>query len=78
MAGLVGINGCCDNIYPYSALVIGILSGFIYIGSSKLLRHYKIDDPLGTASIHFFVGFFATIFTGLFHYVFKRFINKIN
>ena len=46
LAGHVAITGPCNNVEPYFAMVIGLISGFVYILSCRLLVRLKIDDPL--------------------------------
>jgi ammonium transporter, Amt family len=46
LAGLVMITGVCDDVNVYSALIIGLESGFLYLTSTQLLERYRIDDPV--------------------------------
>lgn len=65
-AGLVGITGACAVVEPYGALVIGLVSGMVYMGASKLLHRLQIDDPLDTAPVHLFCGVWGVIASGFF------------
>lgn len=46
LAGLVAITAACNNIHCYSAIIIGIISGFWYITACRILLRFSIDDPL--------------------------------
>lgn len=46
LSGLAAATGSCNNIEAYSALVLGILSGFWYILSCRILHRFKVDDPV--------------------------------
>lgn len=52
LAGLVSITAGCGNVDVGSALLIGVLGGFIYTGSSLLVGMMKIDDPVDAFSVH--------------------------
>ena len=66
LAGLVSITASCNNVENYSAFVIGVVGGLIYIFSCRLLVKLKIDDPCGASQIHGFCGAWGTIALGLF------------
>jgi Amt family ammonium transporter len=67
LAGLVSITSGCSVTYPWSAMVIGWLGGFVYFGSSKLvLKVLKVDDPLDAFAVHGACGFWGVFATGLF------------
>eukprot|EP01023_Acetabularia_acetabulum_P031095 TRINITY_DN2929_c0_g1_i3.p1 TRINITY_DN2929_c0_g1~~TRINITY_DN2929_c0_g1_i3.p1 ORF type:complete len:204 (+),score=44.56 TRINITY_DN2929_c0_g1_i3:67-678(+) len=62
LGGLVGITASCAVVEPWAAVVIGILSGFVYIGASNfVLRVLKIDDPLDAVAVHGFCGIWGLI-----------------
>ena len=66
LAGLVMITGVCDDVNVYSALIIGLLAGFIYLSSTQILERYRIDDPVEAIQIHGICGFFGVINVGIF------------
>jgi Amt family ammonium transporter len=43
---------CCDNVEAWAAFIIGIMGGFTYYGTNKLLFRLKIDDPVDAIPIH--------------------------
>lgn len=52
---------------PYIALIIGLLSGGIYVGSSRLVSHVlKVDDPLDAVAVHCCCGAWGLIAASLF------------
>jgi Amt family ammonium transporter len=66
LAGLVSITAPCPVVEPYAAVIIGVLGGFVYYGSSMMLQKMKIDDPLDASPVHFFCGMWGVVSTGLF------------
>ena len=66
LGGLVGITENCSVVEPWAAVVIGMISGFVYVLSSKLLVMLKIDDAVDAIPVHFFCGIWGCIATGLF------------
>ena len=46
LSGLVAITASCNNVDSESAFVIGIVGCLVYVGSSKLMHRFKIDDPI--------------------------------
>ncbi len=67
LAGLVDITVCCAFVEPYAAVVIGIVSSFVYVGFTALLLKLKIDDPLEAFPIHGGCGMWGAIAGGLFN-----------
>lgn len=65
LGGLVGITAGCSNMDTHTAFIIGIVSGFIYVGSSKLLEKLKVDDPIGAFPVHGACGIWGLVATGL-------------
>uniref|UniRef100_A0A7S2G2J5 Ammonium transporter AmtB-like domain-containing protein n=1 Tax=Haptolina brevifila TaxID=156173 RepID=A0A7S2G2J5_9EUKA len=66
LAGLVSITAGCGDVRPWAAVVIGIIGGFIYEGSSKLQVMLKIDDVVNAGPVHFWCGMWGVIAIGLF------------
>eukprot|EP01024_Parvocaulis_polyphysoides_P045275 TRINITY_DN422_c0_g1_i7.p1 TRINITY_DN422_c0_g1~~TRINITY_DN422_c0_g1_i7.p1 ORF type:complete len:499 (-),score=112.98 TRINITY_DN422_c0_g1_i7:409-1830(-) len=62
LGGLVGITASCSVVQPWAAVVIGIISGFVYVAASAfVLRVLRIDDPLDAVAVHGFCGIWGLI-----------------
>lgn len=46
--------------------MIGIVSGWVYVGASKLLLKLRIDDAVDAVPVHMFCGIWGCIATGIF------------
>lgn len=66
LGGLVGITANCSVVEPWAAVLIGIISGWVYVFSSKLLVKLKIDDAVDAVPVHGFCGAWGCIATGIF------------
>jgi len=66
LAGLVGITAGADLMSPMSAIAIGLVAGFIVVGSVLLLDRLRVDDPVGAISVHLVCGIWGTLAVGLF------------
>lgn len=66
LAGLVGITAGADQMGPMAAIAIGLVAGFIVVGSVMLLDRIRIDDPVGAISVHLVCGIWGTLAVGLF------------
>ena len=67
VAGLVAITPACGFVEPGSALVIGLLAGFLcFTAVSYLKRALGYDDALDAFGIHGIGGMWGAIATGLF------------
>ena len=67
IAGLVAITAGCANMGPGVALIVGLIGGFVVVGSATLLESVlKIDDPVGAIAAHGFTGAWGTLAVGLF------------
>lgn len=66
LGGLVGITAGTAVVEPWAALIIGIISGWVYYGFSKLLIKLKIDDAVDAVPVHFANGVWGVIAVGLF------------
>lgn len=67
LSGLVGITAGCNVVSVIGSSIIGVVSSIVYISTSELLLHYKIDDPLNASPIHMGVGIWGALSVGLFH-----------
>lgn len=61
LAGLVSITASCDRVHPWAAFVIGGLGAFVYIGSTRMMSKFKVDDPLEASQVHGFCGIWGVI-----------------
>ena len=66
LAGLVAITASCNNVDQWAAAVIGVVGCMVYLGSSKLMNRFKIDDPIEASQIHGFTGFWGCLAVGIF------------
>jgi len=66
LGGLVAITAGCSVVYPWAAIVIGIVGGLVYYGFSKFLIKMKIDDAVDAIPVHFANGAWGVIAVGLF------------
>lgn len=66
LAGLAAITGGCGIFEPWSAIVVGIVSGLLYLLSCGLLDKFCIDDAVDAIPVHLVGGTWGVIATGLF------------
>ncbi|KAL9189981.1 hypothetical protein ACHAXT_009656 [Thalassiosira profunda] len=66
LSGCVGITAGCAIVEPWAAVVIGVVSGWVYISWSKLLIWRKVDDPVDAVPVHMGNGLWGCIAVGLF------------
>lgn len=66
LTGLVAITAPCGTVELWASVVIGLLSGWLYILGSWLLVKLRIDDAVEAIPVHLFGGAFGLIATGLF------------
>jgi ammonium transporter, Amt family len=66
LAGLVSTTSCCAVIEPWAALVVGILAGFTYVTTNRLVIRYRIDDAVDAIAVHMSCGMLGMICVGLF------------
>ncbi len=66
LAGLVAITAPCAFVSIPSALLIGMMAGFLVVVSVLFFDKIKIDDPVGATSVHLVCGIFGTLCVGLF------------
>merc|ERR1719159_463741 len=65
LAGLVSITAGCSNVESGSAVFIGFLGAFIYIGSSTLAHKFQVDDPVDASSVHGSCGIWGCLAAAL-------------
>eukprot|EP00588_Corethron_pennatum_P001161 CAMPEP_0194291848 /NCGR_PEP_ID=MMETSP0169-20130528/44338_1 /TAXON_ID=218684 /ORGANISM="Corethron pennatum, Strain L29A3" /LENGTH=478 /DNA_ID=CAMNT_0039039851 /DNA_START=5 /DNA_END=1444 /DNA_ORIENTATION=+ len=65
LGGLVAICAGSAVIEPPLSIVVGIVAGLIYCGSSSLLVKYKIDDVVDAIPVHLFCGIWGVLSVGL-------------
>ena len=51
-AGMVASCAGCNDMAPWSAMLIGIIAGIIFTFSRLLVLKLQIDDPLDAISVH--------------------------
>merc|ERR1719487_242887 len=68
LAGLVSVSAPCSNVESGSAVLIGFLGGFVYVGSSMLIKKLKIDDPVDASSVHGSCGIWGCVAAALFDF----------
>ena len=66
LTGLVGITAPCGTVETWASVVIGLISGWLYMFGSWLLVKLRIDDAVEAIPVHLFGGAFGLIATGLF------------
>lgn len=61
------INHCsCGIVEPWAALVIGFVSGLLFLATSNLLVYFRLDDAVDAIPVHLAGGGWGVIATGLF------------
>ena len=66
LCGMVALCPGCNIIPTSGAVFIGIAAGLSYLAIENCLLKCKIDDPLGSFSVHFGGGVIGVILTPLF------------
>jgi Amt family ammonium transporter len=67
LGGLVSVTAGCGNIRGYSAVIIGTIGGFVYMGATDLfVKKFHLDDPVEAAAIHGACGCWGVIAAVLF------------
>lgn len=66
IAGLVGITAGCHLVSPWSAVLIGGLSGVLVVYSIPMLERFNVDDAIHAVPAHLFAGIWGTLAVALF------------
>jgi Amt family ammonium transporter len=46
LSGLVSITGCCAYVPSWASIVIGFVSGILYLVGTRLMIRFGIDDAV--------------------------------
>merc|ERR1712167_156411 len=66
LGGLVSITAACGSVSSWSAVVIGIIGGFVYLGGSALMPKIKVDDPVEAFPVHGACGIWGVLAAAIF------------
>ncbi|KAL3796987.1 hypothetical protein ACHAW5_005022 [Stephanodiscus triporus] len=66
LSGLVSITGGCAFVPAWASIVIGLISGVVYLSGSRLMIRFGIDDAVDAIPIHMLNGMWGCIAVGLF------------
>lgn len=66
LAGLVAITAPCAFVSVGSALLIGLVAGFLVVEAVIRFDRIRVDDPVGAISVHLVNGIWGTLALGLF------------
>jgi Amt family ammonium transporter len=55
-------------VNAWSAAVIGVVGGVVYLGSAALLPKLKLDDPVEAIPVHGACGIWGVLATGIFDF----------
>jgi len=65
LTGLVAVTAGAGVLEPWAAVFVGVLAGWVYLGSSALLIKRKVDDAVDAIPVHLFGGALGLIAVGL-------------
>ena len=66
LAGLVSITGCCNAVYPWASVVIGIIGSCVYSFACRAVEYLEIDDPLEAFQVHGCCGLWSLLAYAIF------------
>ena len=66
LTGLISIAASCGIIEPWTAVLVGTISGLIYLVVSNMLIRFRIDDACDAIPVHASGGLWGLIAVGLF------------
>ncbi|BDA50157.1 Ammonium transporter 1 member 1 [Coccomyxa sp. Obi] len=66
LAGLVAITSGTSTVYPWGAIIIGLIAGALYVFASRMSILMKLDDPLDAIAVHGWNGTWGVIAVGFF------------
>ncbi len=66
LGGLVSVTAGAANVGIFSAMIMGLIGGFIATNGVFLLDRLKVDDPVGAIPVHLMCGVWGTLAVGIF------------
>ncbi len=66
LSGLVSVTAGCAVIESWASVVVGLVSGLLYLVSSKLLVKRRIDDAVDAIPVHMVNGIWGCLSVGFF------------
>mmetsp|Transcript_7037 Transcript_7037/g.15302 ORF Transcript_7037/g.15302 Transcript_7037/m.15302 type:complete len:635 (+) Transcript_7037:405-2309(+) len=66
LSGLVAITAGCSVVESWASIIIGLVSGALYLGCSKFLIRKRIDDAVDAIPVHMINGIWGSLSVGLF------------
>lgn len=66
LSGLVAVTGSCGVIDNWAAILIGVVSGWVYILADYMLIKLEIDDAVAAIPVHLCNGIWGVFAVGLF------------
>ncbi|KAL7690211.1 putative ammonium transporter, ammonium/urea transporter [Plasmopara halstedii] len=66
VAGLVAITPACGYVYPWAAVIFGVVGAATGFAAILMKKHLRYDDTLDSFAIHGCVGVMGGLMTGLF------------
>ena len=66
LTGLVGITAGCASVDTWSAVLIGMVAGWVYMLLSKWMMRLRIDDAVDAIPVHLGGGMWGVVAAGLF------------
>jgi len=66
LGALVGITANCSTVKVEGAIIIGAVSGYLYVATEHILDHFEIDDVVSAVPVHFSSGVWGLLAGGLF------------
>eukprot|EP00929_Paragymnodinium_shiwhaense_P061188 TRINITY_DN3055_c0_g1_i5.p1 TRINITY_DN3055_c0_g1~~TRINITY_DN3055_c0_g1_i5.p1 ORF type:complete len:336 (-),score=77.31 TRINITY_DN3055_c0_g1_i5:452-1408(-) len=66
LAGLVSITAGCAVVKSWESILIGLIGGLVYQGTSMLMQRLKIDDVVDAVAVHGACGVWGVLACGIF------------
>merc|ERR1719181_1331481 len=66
LGGLVSITAGCGSVFSYSAIIIGLIGGLVYMAAEDFTMKLGIDDPVQAFPVHGACGMWGVIACALF------------